>query len=407
MNEGRERTGAPQPPVLLAADAFAGFPGAALVIDGDGAAVALNAAGERLASGVVERWTGVVAQARAVLTQAAARHSDGMVFLPLADGRQVLALAVAAPVEAMEQRPLHRDRLLRQVVQALRDGLAPDAALVAALAATGLAFAAAGGAVLRRGAAAAPLRIAVDWGTKPAPAVLAKLRTALAQQDEVALAGGGVQMLARAARYRRAVEGAVVLWRRGDAAPFADAERALLGEVADHLGIAIAQLEAQDRILALSRTDPLTGLFNRPAFFEEFSRRVARLDRGEKPAVLLDIAVLNLRLVNQRRGPAEEDAALTAFAGVLREHTRAGDLVGRIGDNEFLLWIEGIDLASAERRIAALDRAVGRLAELTGDPAHPLALRVGVAGFDPRQPETPAMLITRATAGRAAVGAAG
>jgi len=116
---------------------------------------------------------------------------------------------------------------------------------------------------------------------------------------------------------------------------------------------------------------------------------------------------LNLLLVNQRRGPAEGDAALSAFAGVLREHTRAGDLVGRTGDNEFLLWIEGIDLASAERRIAALDRAVGRLAELTGDPAHPLALRVGVAGFDPRQPETPAMLIARAAAGQAAVGAAG
>lgn len=407
MNEGRERNGAPQPPMLLAAGAFAGFPGAALMIDGDGGAVALNVAGEGLAAGVVERWAGIVAQARAALAQTAAWHSDGVVFLPLADGRQVLVLAAAAAVEAMEQRPLHRDRLLRQVVQALRDSLVPDAALAAALAATGLAFAAAGGAVLRRGAAAAPLRLAVDWGAKPAPAVLAKLRTALAQQDEVALAGGGVQMLARAARYRRAVEGAVVLWRRGDDAPFADNERALLAEVADHLGIALAQLEAQDRILALSRTDPLTGLVNRPAFFEEFSRRVARLDRGEKPAVLLDIEVLNLQLVNQRRGPAEEDAALAAFAGVLREHTRAGDLVGRVGDHEFLLWIEGIDLASAERRIAALDRAVGQLAELTGDPAHPLALRVGVAGFDPRRPETPATLIARATAGRTAVAAAG
>ncbi|HXP31626.1 MAG TPA: diguanylate cyclase [Stellaceae bacterium] len=330
----------------------------------------------------------------------------GLTAMPVHDaaGNWLGARGIARDVshkrerERILARTQRRERLLTQIVRAIRDEAEAQATLGAALAVTGLLIGAGGACMLRRGAGEGPTKVAVAWGAKPAPAILAGARAALAQaqDDAVALATSGYQLIAHAARYRRAIEGAIVLWRRGDEAPFTETDRALLAEVADHLGVVIAQIETQERIATLSRTDALTGLLNRRAFFDDLARRVARLDRAEQRAVLIYIEVMNLRLVNERHGPIAGDQTLEQLAGLLREHTRAGDLVGRYGGSEFALWIEGIDLTAAASRAEALTAACRPLAGATGDPARPFAIAIGLAGFDAQQAETPATLIARA-----------
>ena len=288
-----------------------------------------------------------------------------------------------------------RDNVLRHVVRAIRDEPQPEGTLMAVLAALGLALDAAGGASLRRGADGL-LHVAASWGAKPPAAALSAVRAGLECDGNVALTHRTAQIAARPILYRGETKGALLLWRFAERAAFAAADRALLADVADHLGIVLAQVEARERIDHLSRTDHLTGLANRAAFFDEFARRLSRLDRTRPAAALLYVDVANLRRVNALRGPDAGDAALSALSGLLREHTRPGDLIARFGGGEFVLWIERIDPAGARARAAALAAAAARLAPFASATEPSFGVSVGVAPFDPARSETVMQLVLRA-----------
>lgn len=282
-----------------------------------------------------------------------------------------------------------RNGLLRQVVRAVRDEQQPESALAAILTTLSFELAATGGTVLRHAADGRQMA-AARWGVKLPAAALPAIRAALAHDRGVTLGHGGTQFAAQAVIYRGETAGALLLWRGVESAAFDAFDRSLLADVADHLGVVLAQIDACERIDQLSRTDHLTGLANRAAFFDEIVRRFSRLD-GRRPAVaLLYVDVLKLKVVNTLRGPDAGDAVLVALAGLLRDHTRPGDLIARFGAGEFVLWIDRIDAAGARARATALEAAATRLA--------PFGVSVGVATLDPLRTETASQLVLRAAA---------
>lgn len=289
------------------------------------------------------------------------------------------------------------DDLRRHVVRALRDAPRAEVALESALTALGLAVGATGGTILRHGVDSA-WRPVVHWGLKPPSSALALVRDAVARSEGVAQAHDGAQFAAQAVAYRGETKGAVLLWRRSERAAFEVGACSLLTDVADHIGIALAQLDAHERIDQLSRTDQLTGVANRSAFFDEFARRQSRVDRTRGSAALLYVDVANLKVVNALRGPEAGDIALAALAGLLREHTRPGDLIARFGAGEFVLWIERIDVNGARARAATLRAAATGLAERVGCGDLPFGISVGVAPFEPMRAETVMQLVLRAAA---------
>lgn len=289
-----------------------------------------------------------------------------------------------------------RDRLFSHLVRAIRDELEPEAALAAAVKATGLALGAAGGVILRRtDAAMAP---AAGWGEMLGAAPLDAARAALADTEAVLLELPPWQLVGRQARYRGAVEGAILMWRQLEDGGFPESDRALLADVADQLGVAIAQVAQHERVVTLSRTDPLTGLLNRRAFFEELGRRLRRLERDGRSAVLLYVDMDNFKLVNDRRGHRAGDEAILALCRILRASSRSGDLLARLGGDEFALWLEGLGGAGAQERAQALLSASAALVPLSGDPARPLGVSVGLARVEPPAAETPEQLLARADA---------
>ncbi|MGH6976226.1 MAG: GGDEF domain-containing protein [Stellaceae bacterium] len=290
-----------------------------------------------------------------------------------------------------------RDNVLRHVVRAIRDEPQPEGALTAVLAALSLALDAAGGVVLRFGTDG-PVHGAAIWGARPPATALSAVRAGLERNGGVTLAHGTAQIAAQPILYRGKTKGALLLWRSAERAAFAAADCTLLADVADHLGIVLAQVEARERIDHLSRTDHLTGLANRAAFFDEFARRLSRFDRNRPAAALLYVDVANLRRVNALRGPDAGDAALSALSGLLREHTRPGDLIARFGGGEFVVWIERIDPAGARARATALATAAARLAPFAGVAEPSFDVSVGVAPFDPARGETVMQLVLRAAA---------
>ncbi|MBS0245300.1 MAG: GGDEF domain-containing protein [Proteobacteria bacterium] len=86
-------------------------------------------------------------------------------------------------------------------------------------------------------------------------------------------------------------------------------------------------------------TDSLTGLLNRGAFLDAASKlRATHSARGE-PVTLLMFDLDKFKSINDRYGHAVGDSALKVFARVLQESTRASDLVGRLGGEEFVAMV--------------------------------------------------------------------
>jgi diguanylate cyclase (GGDEF)-like protein/PAS domain S-box-containing protein len=138
-----------------------------------------------------------------------------------------------------------------------------------------------------------------------------------------------------------------------------------LAHVTDVIGMArdvteLRQVEARERETA--RTDYLTGLANRRACEEAVAREVARASRENTSVGLALFDVDHFKAVNDTHGHHTGDAVLRAIAALLQDATRAYDVAGRWGGEEFLAILPGADLAGArifaERirvAVAALD----------------------------------------------------
>ncbi len=98
----------------------------------------------------------------------------------------------------------------------------------------------------------------------------------------------------------------------------------------------------QKRLLALAATDALTGLANRRAFFDAASVGVAR-----GGGVMLVVDVDHFKSTNDTFGHKVGDRCLVELAGLMREQTRGSDVVGRIGGEEFAIFLGNASLATA------------------------------------------------------------
>ncbi len=104
----------------------------------------------------------------------------------------------------------------------------------------------------------------------------------------------------------------------------------------------------------VSRHDPLTGLLNRQAWYEQLQVEISRATRSPRPfsVVLLDCD--GFKPLNDHFGHLTGDEVLKRIARVLQEHVRAYDAVGRLGGDEFVIVLAEADLEVAESVIERL-----------------------------------------------------
>ena len=103
------------------------------------------------------------------------------------------------------------------------------------------------------------------------------------------------------------------------------------------------QLAIQKR----AEQDGMTGLLNRATTQE----RICRLMTEKAPGILIHIDLDDLKTINDTFGHGEGDKALRGIAQTLRQHFRDSDVVGRIGGDEFLVFLPGA--AENQNTIAA------------------------------------------------------
>lgn len=129
------------------------------------------------------------------------------------------------------------------------------------------------------------------------------------------------------------------------------------------------------RLLHLSMTDPLTGLFNRRFFFQSLERAWMLADRDEQDYSLVLVDLKDFKAINDRRGHDVGDQVLERISEHLLRKVRLQDVVARIGGDEFAILLPatgmGGGVATARRLVRHLDETDSILASL--------ALSVGVA----------------------------
>lgn len=103
--------------------------------------------------------------------------------------------------------------------------------------------------------------------------------------------------------------------------------------------------ESQIRDLAV--TDPLTGLSNRRALFDQFSYELARSRRSGSPVSVCVMDLDHFKQINDRHGHGAGDRVLETVAEVLKGSLRETDRLGRIGGEEFMLLMPDTDLDGA------------------------------------------------------------
>ncbi len=128
---------------------------------------------------------------------------------------------------------------------------------------------------------------------------------------------------------------------------------------AEQMAAEAERLQAQARELRrYVLADPLTGLGNRRQVERELPRLVQHSARTGEP---LAVAVLDLdhfKQVNDRHGHAVGDAVLTATADLFRARVRGGDLIARMGGEEFLIVFAHASLDWAQEACERLRLAV-------------------------------------------------
>ena len=125
-------------------------------------------------------------------------------------------------------------------------------------------------------------------------------------------------------------------------------------------------------------TDALTGLPNRQAFHEELGRRLDRLERDRIAGSMMYVDLDGFAKFNERQGHELGDTELRGVAAMMRGATRPGDLIARIGGDQFAVWLDGMDqLAAAERAERVCRQAPGVLRGVGGQPG---SLSIGIAG---------------------------
>jgi diguanylate cyclase (GGDEF)-like protein len=139
-------------------------------------------------------------------------------------------------------------------------------------------------------------------------------------------------------------------------------------------------VSAGARIEALSNTDALTGLCNRRQFAATLTEAIRQARRSAGALALLLLDLDRFKHINDSLGQAVADKVLLDCADRLRACMRQGDVVARIGGDQFALLVHEADSRGAESTARRVLTAVSNPCSVDG-LQFTLTCSVGVALF--------------------------
>lgn len=144
-------------------------------------------------------------------------------------------------------------------------------------------------------------------------------------------------------------------------------------------------------LLALSRTDSLSGLLNHGAWKDHLEIEFQRCRTEQVGAAIALIDIDHFKTINDTYGHVTGDIVLRQLSKVLRQNLRTTDLAGRYGGDEFCVILPDMPLHRATEVMDALRDRFNALA-YTQDPTLRASLSIGLAPYQPAHADSTSWL---------------
>jgi len=144
--------------------------------------------------------------------------------------------------------------------------------------------------------------------------------------------------------------------------------------------------EMEARLRESSRTDDLTGLFNRRGFMDLSSQQFKLAQRNKSGLYLLLLEVEDLRTVNEKYGHKSGDRMLQDTAKLLKSTFRESDIIARMGGDTFSVLIITPPGPEIEKSITSHIEDNLRTYNNQKNRVDELSLSMGISRFDPAAP---------------------
>jgi len=139
-----------------------------------------------------------------------------------------------------------------------------------------------------------------------------------------------------------------------------------------------------DQIYRIATVDAGTEVFSKRYVMDALEREIRQAARSGQPLAVLCLDLDHFKSVNDRFGHEAGDKVLREAAAAMHGSVRAGDIVGRIGGEEFLVVLPGATLAEAQALAERVRLAVAARKVPLGQPdgsvvVHGQTVSIGVA----------------------------
>ena len=138
---------------------------------------------------------------------------------------------------------------------------------------------------------------------------------------------------------------------------------------------------AHRHLTVVASTDGLTSCLNRVAFTTLVEAYLERTQEKPSDGALLMIDVDHFKRVNDQYGHASGDAALKLISSAIQERVRSNDLVGRIGGEEFAVFLPDVKLPKTVAIAERIRQAVNDISLIVDGNRLPLSVSIGGATY--------------------------
>ena len=139
--------------------------------------------------------------------------------------------------------------------------------------------------------------------------------------------------------------------------------------------------EAESRLSWMADHDPLTGLFNRRRFQEEFSSIVKTAIRHQRPGALLFLDLDHFKYINDTSGHKMGDTIIQEVSKELANTHRDTDVVARLGGDEFAIAMPEVSKEDACAIAAKLNENLNCMLVPIVDKSYRVSVSIGIALF--------------------------
>lgn len=139
------------------------------------------------------------------------------------------------------------------------------------------------------------------------------------------------------------------------------------------------------QLVYLSTTDQMTGLLNRPSFIKEVEKLLDNLPADRPGGAFAYIDADYFKQINDRYGHGVGDDTIRYIARHIRDAARPNDLCGRLGGEEFAMFLAGENNIGAGNIADQLRRRIAQQVAFSDLAVRDVSVSIGVAAHRPGQ----------------------